>query len=324
MPATNKAKPLFSIIVPAYNVEQYISECIESVLAQDMSDYELIIVDDGSTDRTGEICDNFQKKIAQSINKKNALPVLKVIHRPHMGVSGARNTCVAAASGEYLLFLDGDDYFENNALSVIQKALEPNLDLLRFQAQEVFEDGEVVRHPESGFAITDGTKAFAKISRYHYIENDWLYAYRREFFLNSHFEYAQGCIAEDFGLTPLIIISAGSVKSIPDICYNYRQRHGGIMSTTKPVRFAKDTMTQLKRNLPTVIAIPGSEAAAHYLVSSTLTVAARLSFNEFLEIYREARQLGFLHYIHPTNLRAMPRAILLRYFPKLFYHLYHQ
>lgn len=312
MPLKNN-KPLFSVIVPAYNVEQYLPECIESVLAQSCQDFELILVDDGSTDHTGKICDEY----LASTN------IIQVIHQSNSGLSVARNAGIKKASGEYLIFLDGDDFLENQALETIRKNLEPNLDLLRFQAQEVFADGKVVPYPEVGFTTITGVEAFSKIISYHYIENAWLYAYRRKFFVQRGFQYAASCLAEDFGLTPLIIAEAERVKAIPDICYCYRQRSGSIMHGAGSFhRRVVDIESQLRQNLPRIAKVPKSTPVLHFLVASFLTSAASLSHTEFLQFYQDAKRSGWLQYIHPGSLRALPRAIFLRYFPNLFYRIY--
>lgn len=334
MPSTNNSQ--FSIIVSAYNVEQYISNCIESVLMQDFSDFELILVDDGSTDRTGEICDKYAKNHQKSrvehdkiqphtsIVSQNGKKVnIKVIHQPNSGLSAARNAGLKKASGEYLIFLDGDDLLEQHALANIYQNLEPELDLLRFQAQEVFKNEEIVRYPEASFATTSGVKAFRKILHYHYIENAWLYAYRRVFFLENHFQYAEGCVAEDFGLTPLIIAKAKLVKSISDICYDYRQRSGSITHGAASIhRRTVDIERQLNQIIPEIAQIPDSAPILHYLVASFLTSATLLKCTEFLRFYHQAKQNGWLKYIHPGSLRALPRAFFLKYFPHIFYKIY--
>lgn len=326
----------FSIIVPAYNVERYISKCIDSVLAQGFSDFELILVDDGSTDRTGKICDEYANKPQKSrdehdknqphtpiVSQNNEKVNIKVIHQPNSGLSAARNAGIKKASGEYLIFLDGDDFLEEHALEKIHENLKPELDLLRFQAQEVFENGEVVHYPETSFTTTSGAKAFRKISHYHYIENAWLYAYRRTFFLENHFLYAEGCVAEDFGLTPLIIAKAKLVKSISDICYDYRQRSGSITHGAASIRRRTiDIKRQLDRIIPEIAQIPDSKPILHYLVASFLTSATLLEYTEFLRFYCQAKQDGWLKYIHPSSLRAVPRAFFLKHFPRAFYKIY--
>lgn len=320
MPRENK-KPLFSIIVPAYNVENYLSECINSVLGQTLPDFELVLVDDGSTDRTGKICDQYKKEHSRNADR----PLISVIHQSNSGLSAARNTGVSAANGGYLIFLDGDDYLESDALAIIQDNLEPDLDLLRYQAQEVLSNGQKIPHAEVGFTTRSGVAAFKNLARYHYTENAWLYAYRRAFFTENNFKYAPGRLAEDLGLTPLILARAQTVKVIPDICYNYRQRPGSIMhDLSKIAQRSTDILAQFEQTLPQIAAIPQTAPILHYLVVSFLTGAARLDRSAFLGIYRQSRQAGILRYIHPSSLRSLPRALLLRYFPSLFYRVYHR
>lgn len=104
----------FSVIVPIYNVEQYLSQCIESVLKQTYTNFELILVDDGSSDRCPQICDNY----AQIDNR------IMVIHKPNGGLPAARNAGIRAATGEYIIHLDGDDFWDTKFLSVVYPLIE--------------------------------------------------------------------------------------------------------------------------------------------------------------------------------------------------------
>lgn len=99
-----KREPIISIIVPVYNVEKYLCRCIDSILAQTIKNYELILVDDGSTDNSGKICDDYQKKKEQIV----------VIHKENGGLSSARNAGINIASGKYLGFVDSDDFIDND------------------------------------------------------------------------------------------------------------------------------------------------------------------------------------------------------------------
>ena len=109
--------PLFSIIVPIYNVERYLEQCIESVLAQDYQNYELILVDDGSPDNSIDICTKYAKQYSNIV----------FIHKINGGVSDARNAGIQIARGEYLMFLDSDDYWEGTTvLSDLQKIITEN------------------------------------------------------------------------------------------------------------------------------------------------------------------------------------------------------
>ena len=91
--------PLISIVIPVYNVEQYLGECVDSVIAQTYREWEIILIDDGSTDSSGSICDGYAKKDDR----------VRVVHQTNGGVSSARNAGIEAANGEYLMFVDSDD-----------------------------------------------------------------------------------------------------------------------------------------------------------------------------------------------------------------------
>ena len=125
----------FSIIVPIYKVEKYLPQCIESVQDQSYDDYELILVDDGSPDQCPEICDAYAKNN----------PHIKVIHKPNGGLSAARNTGIDAATGDYVIFLDGDDCLNKNALNDLSANLgDSAADILIGNVLHWFEDEEIV------------------------------------------------------------------------------------------------------------------------------------------------------------------------------------
>lgn len=331
--APNTTFPFFSIIVPAYNVAEFLPQCIESVISQDFQDFEIILVDDGSTDETGKICDNYAKKLPYSsiisqktkkVNGKVKTPYIKVIHQANAGLSEARNSGVAQASGQYLIFLDGDDFLEPDSLGKIATNLQDQPDLLRFQVQDVFGDGKIVPHPESGFSTMPGVQAFLRLASYYYTENAWCYAYRSKFFKSHNFRYAKGRLSEDFGLTPLVIASAHSVKSISDICYNYRQRVGSIMhNPAKEARRISDSLAQLEALQPKLSVIPGSEPILRYLVVSLASAATKLSYSEFQKIYQQLKHNHLLIYARPNSLKSIPRTLTLRLSPQLFYRIYH-
>ena len=125
----------YSIIVPVYNVEQFLETCIESILHQNFIDYEIIAVNDGSTDGSKEILEDYLKKTER----------LKVIHQRNKGLGGARNTGIQTATGDYLLLLDSDDYLEMNALETLATYLDKyNLDILAFDCNKVDIEGNII------------------------------------------------------------------------------------------------------------------------------------------------------------------------------------
>lgn len=126
-------KPKFSIIVPVYNVEQYLNYCVDSILNQDYKKFEIILVDDGSLDDCPYICDEYAEQ-----DKR-----IKVIHKANGGLSDARNAGISVASGDYLLFVDSDDLIERNSLSEIVRTIEDNNfpDVVFLEATKFYMDG---------------------------------------------------------------------------------------------------------------------------------------------------------------------------------------
>ena len=121
----NKSDVLFSVLVPVYNEETFLKECVESILSQDMNDFEIVLVDDGSSDKSPEICDLYAKDN----------PNIKVIHKKNEGLFLARKTGIENATGRYLLFLDSDDTFRSDTLSLLKECIESaHADLVLFNA----------------------------------------------------------------------------------------------------------------------------------------------------------------------------------------------
>lgn len=208
--------PKFSIIVPIYNVEAYLEKCLASIKNQTYKDYEVILVNDGTKDNSMEIAKKYPFKI---INQKN------------QGLSMARNTGVKEATGEYIIFLDSDDYIEKDLLKELDKASKNNPDIIRFQIQETYENKEeIIRYEEHPFTNKSGVEAFKLLTSYHFVENAWCYAIKRSYYQKEKFSFKIGTIHEDFGLIPLVIIKASIVNSISYLGYNYLQRQGSIMS----------------------------------------------------------------------------------------------
>lgn len=133
-------KKLISIIVPVYNVEKYLCECINSIINQKVKHWELILVDDGSTDRSGSICDNY-------VTKDNRI---RVIHKQNGGVSSARNIGIEEAKGEWLVFVDADDWVDENYLTLIFENIDRGYQIIHFGYNKQLSDGSIqVRNPNS-------------------------------------------------------------------------------------------------------------------------------------------------------------------------------
>ena len=242
-----------SIVVPIYNVEQYLRKCVDSLLAQDYNDYEIILVDDGSTDSCPAICDEYASKYHTSHIKHHTCTI-RVIHQENGGLSAARNTGIKAARGTYLCFVDSDDYWEENVLGGLMAQVErEDLDVLRFNYQNV----QLVKG-EGGNGLTDerAYEVFQPYKRDHRLDNDYsalpldglsflnyrmstacyavMFIVRRE--LLNDCVFTEGIYFEDTDWTPRMLARAKRVASTDTIVYNYLIRAGSI---TKSVEQSK-------------------------------------------------------------------------------------
>ena len=208
--------PKFSVVIPVYNVEKFIKRTLDSVRSQSYKDYEVIVVNDGSTDTSMDIVKKYD---------------VKIINSKHVEVSEARNIGARHAKGDYLVFLDSDDYWDKDLLKEINKSLDNDPDLVRFQARTVTDDNEKIDYNEEEFKGLNGEEAFDRIVKFHFIDSIWCYAIKRKYYEKEKFEFKKGTVHEDFGLTPLIVIKASKVNSIKYIGYNYYRRRGSIMNT---------------------------------------------------------------------------------------------
>jgi len=143
---------MFSIIVPVYNVAKYINRCVDSILSQNCSDFELILVDDGSTDGSGEICDSYKH------DKR-----VRIIHTANMGVSCARNTGLDLSAGDYIWFIDADDWIAPDALTILS-SFQGEADLVLFGCciMSQTENGSLLKQEELRVTSLPGASAISK------------------------------------------------------------------------------------------------------------------------------------------------------------------
>lgn len=229
----------YSFIVPVYNTEKFLKKCLDSLVNQTYKDFEIIVVNDGSTDKSSNIISKYQKKY------KNII----VIDKENEGLSMARNRGVQKSSGKYIIFVDSDDYVSNKLLEEVDKKIDDS-DILRFQiATEDEEYTKINEYHEEGFESMCGYDAFKYLSSYHFVEPAWCYVIRRDYYIENKFSFKKDVYHEDFGLILHVIYKARKVKSIDFIGYYYIQRNGSIMNNNdykKTVKKAFDMLEQYK------------------------------------------------------------------------------
>ena len=208
--------PIVSVIVPVYNVENYLIDCLDSLIAQSMDNIEIILVDDGSTDDCPSICDAY----AQSDKR------IKVIHQENKGLSDARNAGIGIASAGYIMFVDSDDYVDRDFCLLAYKTItETNSDMVVFGYDKINVTGtpigdSCIHKNICGPATTE--EALCYISSEQIQEYAWNKIYRKELF--AEIRYPSGELWEDMATTYLLINKCRTVFIIPDILYHYRIR----------------------------------------------------------------------------------------------------
>ena len=220
----------FSIIIPVFNVEAYLRDCLESVLRQSFPDWEAICVNDGSTDRSALILDEYAAKD----------PRFKVFSQVNGGLSSARNTGLDAAEGNYVLFLDSDDWLEDDALKILVDKTDDE-DMVCFSGRRYFEAEKAFRSP-------DRLKACVYPSGMDYYNDNALQSrdfafvcvvlrsYKRSFLRENELSFKEGIYHEDNLFTPVACFFAQKVRTI-DVClYDYRVRACSITTTYNPKR----------------------------------------------------------------------------------------
>lgn len=217
----------FSIVVPVYNVEAYLNDCLTSLQTQNFSDFEVICVNDGSNDRSREILSEWETRI----------PQLKIIDRKNGGLSAARNTGLAAASGDYIIFVDSDDWVESTMLSRLDEEANGE-DMICFACRksDCGATDTLVKEQSDGWSYYNR----------HALEHRevpfvcvWQRCYRREFLVDNSLRFREGILHEDNEFTPRACLKAARVKVIPDVLYHYRVRPNSIM-TRRGLRNKRD------------------------------------------------------------------------------------
>lgn len=222
-------KVRLSIIVPVYNVSKYVAKCLDSLLSQDLGsdEYEIIVVNDGSTDNSGDIAQQYADKYSN----------ITLIEQENQGLSGARNTGIKLAKGEYIQFVDSDDYLESNVLKIlVDKMDSDNLDILRFNYQNVNERYEVYEpykehKPFVDYRddVCDGLTFLTE--RLGYACYAVQFMIKSELLKHDENLFKVGIYFEDTEWTPRILTQAKKVTSTDLMVYNYLLRQGSITNS---------------------------------------------------------------------------------------------
>ncbi len=229
-----------SIVIPIYNVEKYIEKCLMSCLHQDLpaNDYEIIIVNDGTPDDSMSIVERIAQKYSN----------IRIINQENQGLSMARNNGAAIARGEYIWFIDSDDYIEENCLMRITNHLTGGLDILQLQYRWVYEDGKASK--DIPFCTIDGIQSGCWVTEQGGLPAPAQFSVLRSKFLKENkLEFVRGIYHEDSEFKPRATYLAKKIASDTVASYNYLQRTSGSITSTYKLKNGLDAMVVMNNLL---------------------------------------------------------------------------
>lgn len=210
--------PKVSVIVPVYNVEAYLNRCIDSILNQTFWDFELILVDDGSTDKSGAICDAYKKMDER----------VRVIHKRNAGVSAARNTGIDAANGQYIMFVDSDDYIDAEMLTALILRMDNGVDLVACSIKMI------MKTKEQNFTLPNNVYNSKKLLEMYGLEKvpqiclcgPWCKLYRNQLIKNENIKFDGALfLGEDTHFNLQYLLHCRNIVTMNDIYYFYMREN---------------------------------------------------------------------------------------------------
>ncbi len=217
-------QPLISVIVPVYNVEKYVGACIDSILNQSYENLEIILVDDGSTDSSGDICDEYAQRCGN----------IKVIHQANGGLSAARNSGLDVMNGEYVTFVDSDDLIHRECIFTMHKYIvEEQSDVASISFVTIYEeDFEPATASEGPIKVFHSGRDAVESMLYQqgFINNSaWGKLYKSTLFATQRFP--EGMLYEDLATIPYVCLNASCIVASAFSMYCYRSREDSILGT---------------------------------------------------------------------------------------------
>ena len=292
-----------SIVVPVYNVQDYIEECIQSLLQQTLDDFEVIVVNDGTTDESIERISHIQS------------PKLRIIHRENGGLSAARNTGLKNAIGEFVAFVDSDDYI------ILPNAYEEMYNLAKSTRSDVIY-GNALKYfsEENKFPLNNQIKLNQKdlltsdefllevLKEKETFAPVWLYLYKRNLLVDNELMFKEGIYHEDEQFTPRVLTKATQIGVYRKVFYFYRQRMGSIVNSKLNVKMGYDVLQTCEELAPQLKLIQNKKVRTLYLNYVAALVIEQVYKYKMNDISREYKKF-ILRY--SSEIGSKLRAILI-------------
>ena len=300
-----------SVIIPVYNAEKTLKKCMESVLKQKDEDLEIVLINDGSTDASDKMIQEYKEKNPKTISyykKKNS------------GVADTRNYGIKKAKGKYILFLDGDDYLDIHLYGLVKQYMEKDIDLIKFKLQREDEKGNVIETVNGPvFEDKTGEEGFEKLySTDVLLDSPCVYVIKKEIFTKNKLEFKVGTEHEDFGLMPFVIVLAKTMISINFYGYHYVQVKGSITRNDNYEKTKKKANDALKQYDEALLKIDKyklnkktAETLKIYYTNAILLKIETLEKKDQKQYIKEIKKRKMTKNIKAKDIRQLFRKIIL-------------
>lgn len=302
--------PSLSVIVPVYNSEKGLRRCLDSILAQEIEKIEIVLVDDGSEDGSENIIKEYQNKYSN----------IEYYKKEHTGVADTRNYGIEKANGDYIFFVDSDDYIDIQLLKRIEYYMEQNIDVIKFKLARTNESGDILEKVKgSTFDVIDGEEAFKRLySTDVLLDSPCVYLFRKQYIQENKFQFNVGTYHEDFGLIPIILIHADSVVSLDYYAYFYVQSSQSITRNTdyaKTIQKMKDSLTQydimLEKIKPLELGKEAEENIKIYYTNAIIQKLKELEPKEQKEFIHEIKKRKMIKNIKVRDVKQFIKRLVL-------------
>lgn len=311
-----------SIIIPVYNTEKHLKKCFDSIINQNNSEIEVVVVNDGSTDNSEVIIKEYISKYKD---------VFTYYKKDNTGVSDTRNFGVEKASGKYIMFLDSDDYIDKKLYDNINKYIDEDIELIKYKMQRVDENDKILEIvPGATFDKITGEEGFNKLYGTDVLlDSPCVYIIKKDIFVRNNLKFKVGTEHEDFGLIPFVIVLAKSMVSTNFYGYYYVQSQGSLMRNEnykKTIKRVYDALGHYdnakeysqKINISKLI----HDNIMIYYTNAVILKARDLKEEERKKYLEELKKRKVFKNIKARNLKQMIKKIMLMIDINLYLKLY--
>ena len=304
----------FSVIIPVYNVENYLHECVDSIVNQTCQDFELILIDNGSTDSSGKICDEYVAKFP-NVRAKHLMP--------NIMASGARNEGQSLAKGDYILFIDSDDYYiDNNVFDKLKEKTLNNPDVVLFNHVDFFEKTSTYGKKLYNMGVqTNGRTAVEicsdLIDADAYSNSAWSKAIKRSILEDNDIHFTPGLTVEDNDWYYRVVLHLKTIAIVNEPLYVYRRRLSGSITTSGTIKNVIDCLDVVEKWIETVkkenknpnsqiILLSLAKQYCNYLIGYSILPPDKRVYDRFVQ------------YSYLLNYSKNRRVVIFRWFRRLF------